>query len=93
LVLFTKYKWNDKVKEDEMGRACSTNREKSNPYRILVGKPEGKISLGRSRRRWEDNIRMDLRKIGWGGMDWIDLAQDRDQWRVLVNTVMNLWVP
>jgi hypothetical protein len=67
--------------------------EKRNAYRILVGKPEGKRPLGRPRRRWEDNIRMDLRDIGWGGMDWIDLAQDRDQWRALVNTVMNLRVP
>jgi hypothetical protein len=67
--------------------------EKRNVYRILVGKPEGKRPLGRPRRRWEDNIRLDLREIGWGGMDWIDLAQDRDQWRALVNTVMNLWVP
>jgi hypothetical protein len=53
--------------------------ETRNAYRILVGKPEGKIPLGRSRRRWEDNIRMDLREIGWGGMDWIGLAQDRDR--------------
>jgi hypothetical protein len=68
-------------------------REKRNAYRILVGKPEGKRPLGRPRRRWEDNIRIDLREIGWGGMDWIDLAQDRDQWRALVNTVMNLRVP
>jgi hypothetical protein len=58
----------------------------------LVGKPEGKRPLGRSRHRWEDNIRMDLREIGWSGMDWIDLAQDRDQWRALVNAVMNLRV-
>jgi hypothetical protein len=58
-----------------------------------VGKPEGKKPLGRPRRRWEDNSKMDLREIGWGGMDWIDLAQDRDQWRALVNTVMNLRVP
>jgi hypothetical protein len=61
--------------------------------RILVGKPEGKRPLGRSRSRWEDNLRMDLREIGWGGMYWIDLAQDRDQWRALVSTVMNLRVP
>jgi hypothetical protein len=67
--------------------------EKRNAYRISVGKLEGKRPLGRPRRRWKDNIRMDLREIGWGGMDWIDLAQDRDQWRALVNTVMNLWVP
>jgi hypothetical protein len=58
--------------------------------RILVGKPEGKRPLGRPRRRWEDNIRMDLREIGWSGTDWIDLTQDRDQWRAFVNTVMNL---
>jgi hypothetical protein len=55
-----------------------------------VGEPEGKRPLGRPRCRWEDNIRMDLREKQWGGMDWIDVAQDRDQWRVLVNTVMNL---
>jgi hypothetical protein len=58
-----------------------------------VGKPEGKRPLGRPRRRWENNIRMDLKEIGWGGMDWIDLAQDRDQWRAVVNTGMNLRVP
>jgi hypothetical protein len=58
-----------------------------------VGKPAGRTPLGIPRRTWEDNIRMDLREIGWGGMDWIDLAEDRDQWRALVNTVMNLWVP
>jgi hypothetical protein len=67
--------------------------EKRNACRILVGNPEGKRPIGRPRRRWENNIRMDLREIGWGGMDWIDLAQDRDRWRVLVNTVMNLRVP
>jgi hypothetical protein len=67
--------------------------EKRNAYRIWVGKPEGKRPLGIHRRRWKDNIRMDLREIGWGGMDWNDLAQDRDQWRALVNTVMKLRVP
>jgi hypothetical protein len=66
---------------------------KRNAYRILVGKPERKRSLGRPRRRWVDNIKIDLRGTGWGGMNWIDLAQDRDQWRALVNTVMNLRVP
>jgi hypothetical protein len=66
--------------------------EKRNAYRILVGKPEGKRQLGRPRRRWVNNVKMDLREIGWGGMDWIDLAQDRDQCRALVNTVMNLRV-
>jgi hypothetical protein len=58
-----------------------------------VGKPEGKKPLGRPRSRWVDNIKLDLREIGWGGMDWIDVAQDRDQWRAPVNTVMNLQVP
>jgi hypothetical protein len=66
---------------------------KRNAYGILVEKPEGKRPLGRPRYRLVDNIKMDLREIGWGGMDWLDLAQDRDQWRVLVNIVMNLWVP
>jgi hypothetical protein len=75
-----------------MGRACSTNGEE-NAYRILVGKPEGKRPLGRPRHRWVDNIKMDLRETGWDGVDWIDLAQDRDNWRSLMNTVMNLWVP
>jgi hypothetical protein len=67
--------------------------EKRNAYRILVGKPRGKRPLGRPRRRWADNIKMDLREIGWDGVDWIDLAQDRDQWRALVNTAMNFQVP
>jgi hypothetical protein len=58
-----------------------------------VRKPDGKRPLGRLRRRWVDNIKMDLGEIGWDGMDWIDLAQDRDQWRVLVNTVIKLRVP
>jgi hypothetical protein len=67
--------------------------ETRNAYRIMVGKPEGKRPLGRPRRRWVGNIKMDLREIGWDGEDWIELAQDRDQWRALVNTVMNLRVP
>ena len=61
-------------------------------HKVLVGKPEGKRPLGRPRRRWEDNIKMDLREAGGGG-DWMELAQDRDRWRALVNTVMNLRVP
>jgi hypothetical protein len=67
--------------------------EKRNAYRILVGNPEGKRPLGRPRRRWIHNINMDLREIGWDGGDWIDLAQDRDQWMALVRAVMNLRVP
>jgi len=62
-------------------------------YRVLVGKPEGKKPLGRPRRRWEDNIMMDLQEVGCVGMDWIELAQNRDRWREIVATVMNLRVP
>jgi len=62
-------------------------------YRVLVGKLEGKRPLGRPRRRWENNIKMDLQEVGCGGMDWIELAQDRHRWRALVNALMNLRVP
>jgi hypothetical protein len=62
-------------------------------YLVLVEKPEGKRPLGRSRLRWEENIKMDLEEVGCGGKDWIDLAQDRDRWQALVNTVMNFRVP
>jgi transcription termination factor 2 len=67
--------------------------ENRNAYTILVGMPEGKRPLGRPRRRWVDNIKMDLREIGWDEVDWIDMAQDRDHWRALVNTVLNILVP
>jgi hypothetical protein len=73
-----------------MGRACSTNGEKRKACTVLVEMPEGKRPLGRPRHVWECHIKMDHREIGWGGMDWSDLAQDRDQWRALVNTIMNL---
>jgi hypothetical protein len=62
-------------------------------YRVLVGRPEGKRTLGRPRHRWEDNIKMDLREIGIVGVNWIQLGQDRVQWWACVNMVMNLWVP
>jgi hypothetical protein len=62
-------------------------------YRILVRRPEGRSPLGRPRRGWKDNIKMDLQEVGWGGMDWIDMAQDRDRWRVLGSAVINLRVP
>jgi hypothetical protein len=94
------------VNEDEMGRACSTMGGKRNAYRVLVGKPQGKNAyrvlvgkpqgkrpLGRPRRRWVDNIKMNPREIGWDGMDWIVLAYDGDQWRAFVNKVMNLRIP
>jgi hypothetical protein len=67
--------------------------EERGAYRILVGRPEGRRPLGRPRRRWEDNIKMNLREVGWGGMNWIELAQDRDRWRAVVNAVTNLRVP
>jgi hypothetical protein len=67
--------------------------ERRGAYRILVGKPEGRRPLGRPRRRWDDNIKTDFREVGWGCVDWIGLAQDRDRWRTLVCAVMNLRVP
>jgi hypothetical protein len=75
-----------------MGRACSPNGEKKNAYRILVGKPDGKRPLGRTRRGWEDNIKMDIREVR-SDMDLIDLARDEIMWWTLVNKVMNLLVP
>ena len=68
-------------------------RERTRVYRILVGKPDGKNPLGRPRLRWKNNIKMDLQEVGCGDMDWINLAQDRDRWRALVNAVMNFRVP
>jgi hypothetical protein len=67
--------------------------EKGNAYKLLVGKPEGKRLLGRPRRRWVDNIRMDLGEVGRGDVDWIGLAKDRNRWRAVVNSVLNLRVP
>jgi hypothetical protein len=67
--------------------------ERRGVYRVLVGKPEGKRPLGGTRRRWEDNIKMDLQEVGCGGLEWIELAQDSDKWWAIVNVVMNLRVP
>jgi hypothetical protein len=77
------------LQKNEMGGASSTYGERRDAYRVLVGKPEGKRSLGRSRGRLEDNINMDLQKVGCEGMDWIELAQDRDRWRENAKAVMN----
>jgi hypothetical protein len=76
-----------------MGGACNTYGERRGAYRVLVGKLEGKRQLGRPKRRWEDNMKMDLQEAVCGGMDWIDLVQDRDRWRELVNAAMKLRVP
>ena len=76
-----------------MGGACSAYGVRRGIYRVFVGKPEGKRPLGRSRRRWEDNIMMDLQEVGCGDMDWIDLVQNRDRRRALVTAVTNLRVP
>jgi hypothetical protein len=76
-----------------MGRACSTHGERISACRILTEKPEGKIRLGRHKRRWKDNIKMELKELELCDVDWIHVDQDRDQWRALVNTVMNFRVP
>ena len=76
-----------------MSVACSAYGGEERRYRVLLRKPEGKRPIGRARRRWEDNINMDLQEVGCGNMDWIDQAQDRDRWRAVVNAVMNLQVP
>ena len=76
-----------------MRGACGEYGEGRGVYRVLVGKPEGKRPLGRPRRRWGDNIKMDLREVGRGCGDWMEVAQDRERWRALVGTVMNLRVP
>jgi hypothetical protein len=77
-------------KKTEMGSTCSTYGERTGAYRVLMGKSEGRRPPARPRNRWEGNIKVDLREVGWGGMDWIDLARDR--WWALVNAMMNLQV-
>ena len=92
-VLLTQYCAGDKIGKNEMGWACGTYGWGEGVYWVLVGKPEGRRPLGRLRHRWVDNIRTDLQEVGYGYMDWIGLAQDRDRWQTLVSAVMNLRVP
>jgi hypothetical protein len=86
------YASGDQIKTNELGGPCSTYGERRGAYGVFVGKPEGRRLLERPRRRWKNNIKMDLYEVGCEGMDWIDLAQDRDRRRTLVNGVMNLRV-
>jgi hypothetical protein len=81
------------MKEDEVGGTYGMHGEGRGVYRVFVGRPEGKRPLGRPKRRWKNNIKMDIREIGIDGANWIRLAQDRIQWRAFVNTVMNLRGP
>jgi len=85
--------WVIKLRRKRLAEHVARMGVRRGVYRMLVGKPEGKRPLGRPRRRWEDNIMNDLQEVGCGGMDWIELAQDRDRWRTIVNAVMNLPVP
>jgi len=92
-VHFTKYCAGDKMEKNEMRKECGAYGLGQRVYRVLVGKQEGRRPLGRPRRRWVDNIRMDLQEVGCGYMVWIGLAQDRDRWRMIVSVLMNLRVP
>ena len=80
------------IKKNDVGGAIACKGTRRGAYRVLVGKPDGKRQLGRPRHRWENNIKMELQEVGWGGMDWIDLAQDRDKWRALANALMSFQV-
>jgi hypothetical protein len=82
-----------KARRMRWARHVARKGKKRNAYRLLVGKPDERRSLGRPRLRWVDSIRMDLIQMGWSDMDWIGLAQDRDRWRALVNSVLNFRVP
>jgi hypothetical protein len=92
-VLLAKYYLGDQIEKNEMSGACSMYGGRTGVYRVLMGKPEEKISIGRTRPRWEDNIKMDLQEVGCGAIDWIDVPQGRNRWRARVNAVINFWVP
>jgi hypothetical protein len=92
-LISTQYCAGDKIEKNKMGWAFGAYGWREVVYRVLLGKPEGKRPLGRPRPRWVDNIRLDLQEVGYGYMDWIGLAQDRDSWRTLVSALMNLGVP
>jgi hypothetical protein len=91
-VLITKYYSGNQIEKKVMGRAYSTYGGKRGAYWILVGTPEGRRPLGRPRRTWEDNIKMGLQEVGWG-IDWIELAQYRNRWRAIVNTIAKVRIP
>ena len=95
VVLPNKYYSDDQIKKNEVGRTCSTYRERSGAHRVAMEKPKERRELGRLRGRWEDNIKVDLREVDWGGgdMDWISLPEDRKKWWSFVNAVMNLRFP
>jgi hypothetical protein len=94
IILFTKHTFcQNAVRRMRWAGHVARMGEGRGAYRILVGRPEGRRPLGRPKRRWEDNIKMDLQEVGWNGVAWIDMAQDRDRWRAVVNAVMNLRVP
>jgi hypothetical protein len=93
LLDISSYYYSDEVKENGWVGQLTCMGDMRSAYKSVVGVPERKRLLGRPRHRWEDNIRMNLREVRWKGMDWVCMAQDRDQWRTVVNTVMNLRVP
>jgi hypothetical protein len=92
-VLLTKYHLGDQIEKSEMGGACGMYGGQERCIQGLVGRHDWKRPFGRPRSRWDDNVKIDLQEVGWGDMNWIDLARDRDRWRGLVNAVMNLREP